>query len=467
PGELPSLRDRVEDLFHKAFWDEALEKLSDPTPAVQLPRLKRLYEDLHTALQPLLPVNHPLLIVLSSPLSPTSSPLRSAITHLRETLTCLRERCAPARDAQIETLIRHIGDLSSIAPGEDTARLVVDTIRSTLQLSEAMKDDLSQFVLGTMDEKQLRAVIIVQAQQRERELVLELWRPEQIQESWAKWLVENASSQTIGEHPARRMWVYRLVHALGLFTPVSCPLPTTPIPASAEPTEKAPVSNMLPPSFFFVCPTLLYLQNYLQALVIAASLRSLVRLPSVHAASLDSAAGGDDSGDGRTFMSRIWTLLKAEVDMEPGAGDTKLVNLADEVVRVRRQFGGADIDVEEEARLRAAVDRTLQPHDPVFRLLQGRLMQAVAERVARPLDVPSRAGGARLPERLQTGREHSGKRPRLSAEMGPIEDSAKANEPPLAVKGFEDNVLVKALQEALVKLRSCVGWTEEIWQDLI
>ncbi|EED83055.1 predicted protein [Postia placenta Mad-698-R] len=253
----------------------ALEKLSDPTPAVQLPRLKRLYEDLHTALQPLLPVNHPLLIVLSSPLSPTSSPLRSAITHLRETLTCLRERCAPARDAQIEKLIRRIDDLSPIAPGEDTARLVVDTIRFTLQLSEAMKDDLSQFVLGTMDEKQLRAVIVLQAQQRERELVLKLWRPEQIQESWAKWHVENAGSQNIGEHPARRMWVYRLVHALGLFTPVSCPLSTTPIPASAELTEKAPVSNMLPPSFFFVCPTLLYLQNYLQALVIAASLRSL------------------------------------------------------------------------------------------------------------------------------------------------------------------------------------------------
>lgn len=153
--------------------------------------------------------------------------------------------------------------------------------------------------------------------------------------------------------------------------------------------------------------------------------------------------------------------------MEPGSGDTKLVNLADEVVRVRHQFGGADIDVEEEARLRGAVDRTLQPHDAVFRLLQGRLLQAVAERVARPLDVPSRASGTRLPERLQTGREHLGKRPRLSAETGPIEDSAKANEPPLAVKGFEDNVLVKALQEALVKLRSCVDWTEEIWQDLI
>lgn len=47
----------------------------------------------------------------------------------------------------------------------------------------------------------------------------------------------------------------------------------------------------------------------------------------------------------------------------------------DQVVRVRCQFGGADVDAEgKEVRLRAAVDRKLQPHVPAFRLLQGRLI---------------------------------------------------------------------------------------------
>ncbi|OSX63148.1 hypothetical protein POSPLADRAFT_1055215 [Postia placenta MAD-698-R-SB12] len=79
-------------------------------------------------------------------------------------------------------------------------------------------------------------------------------------------------------------------------------------------------------------PTLPHLQNYLQALVIIASLRSLVHLHSVHAARFDSKAAGN--GDGRALMSRLWTFLKTGVDMEPGAGGTKLMNLADQVVRL-------------------------------------------------------------------------------------------------------------------------------------
>ena len=50
----------------------------------------------------------------------------------------------------------------------DVARLVVDTVRSILELSELMKEDLSQFVLGSMSEKQLRAVLMAQAAKQER-----------------------------------------------------------------------------------------------------------------------------------------------------------------------------------------------------------------------------------------------------------------------------------------------------------
>lgn len=443
--------------------------MSNPAPAVQLPRLKRLYEDLYTALKPLLPTNHLLLVTLSSPLSPTSSPLRSAIIHLREILVCLRERCAPARDGQIDALIRTIDDLSSIASVPDMSKLVVDTVRSILQLAEAMQDDLSQFVLGTMNEKQLRAVLVTQAQQRQRELVLELWRPQQIEDSWSNWVEDNSFVQdSAADRTSRYAWVHRLMQALGLTVPVACHLPMVP-PTSSEP--EAPSSNTLPPPLFFVCPTLLHMQNYLQALVIAASLRSLVRMPS---ASLPSPAAHPETSevDSESFIARIWALLKAEVNEDPGAGDTKLVNLADEVIRVRRQFNGDGevVNAKEEATLRAAVDRTLQPHDPVFLLLQKRLLEAIAARLAHPLEASPQPHGLRLPDKLQTGREGLGKRQRL-VDMEPIDsmtqprDSVK--EPLLTVKGFEDKVLVKAVGEALVKLRSCVEWTEQVWADVV
>ncbi|PCH43476.1 hypothetical protein WOLCODRAFT_122004 [Wolfiporia cocos MD-104 SS10] len=468
PGEPPSLRDRVEDLVHKAFWDEAFESLSNPSPAVQLPRLKKLYEDMHIALKPLLPPDHPVLITLSSPLPPTPAPLRSAILHLREVLVCLRQRSAPARDTQIDSLIAKIDDLSSVASLEQQARLAVGTIQSILELSEAMKDDLSLFVLGTMGERQLREVLRTRAIDQEREIVSELWKSEAIQDSWTKWLSEAPTHATLDQQVSHRMWVYRLVHALGQTVPVSLPFPAPPLPSSSPSaqTEEQPLpSNIIPPPLFFVCSTLLYIQNYLQALVIAASLRSLVRLPPMRSSSPTSQP--DPLGN---FMTRIWTLLKAEIDV-PDASETKLVNLADEVIRVRRLFGSGEApSADEETRLRAAVDRTLQPRDPVFLLLQRRLLQAVAARLARSQERDAETAGTRLPESLQSGRERPGKRPRLMLQSDARDDhggSMESSEPSLVIKGFEDEVLIEAVRECVGKLRSCVDWVEEGWSDVI
>ncbi|GBE81578.1 hypothetical protein SCP_0313070 [Sparassis crispa] len=458
-GQLPSLQERVETLVHKAFWDEALEALASPVPSVEVPRLERLYEDLYDALKPLLPSEHPILIMLSSPLSPTSSPLRSAIAHLRETLACLRERCAPARDAHIDSLILRLDDVSSIMASAGMAKLVVDTVRAMLKLAEDMKGDLSQFVLGTMGEAQLRAIVTAEAHERERALVLELWPPPRVHELWQQWCVRPLPPdfEAVAEHAPHAAWIAQLVHALGSTVPVSCPMPTVPLPSSSPPEQEPPRENVLPPPLFFVCPTLLYIQNVLQALIIAASLRSLVRLPS------------SQTTLATEFTTRIWALLKAEVDEEPGAGATKLVNLADEAVRVRRLLSeGESVDADEEARLRAAVDRTLQPHDPVFILLQKRLLHAIAARLCAP--PPSREKTAALPERLQAGRGQAGTRPRIDFRVdhaGATQDENSFQESPLIAKGFEDQVLVRVVGDALTKLRSCVEWTEQTWKDLI
>ncbi|OCH91654.1 hypothetical protein OBBRIDRAFT_833997 [Obba rivulosa] len=482
-GAVPSLKDRVTDIVQRAFWDEALETLSSLEPPVQLPRLKRLYEDLHTALKPLLPPDHPVLVTLSSPLSPTSFPLRSAINHLREIVVALRERCAPTRDAHIDELLRPLDDVPP--PSNDIptsasipalAKLVVDSVRGILHLADIMKDDLSQFVLGAMSEAQLRAAIRTQARSRERELILQLWSSSRVQEEWQSWLAQLNSPSTSGSDNDRRRlsWISRLVQALGSTSPVSCIPPSTaasiPVASSEADQEFRPgangsttaTPNRLPPPLFFACPTLLYLQNYLQALVIAASLRSLVRLP---------LSGGDAASNNphTDFTGRIWALLKAEVDETPDSGDTKLINLADEVIRVRQLCAGK-LDAEEEQTLRAAVDRTLRPTDPVFVLLQRRLMDSIADHV---VEGHKKQEIRNAPMSLQTGRavtlERPGKRPRLMVTLGDEDvDAGKSNphEVLLKVKGFEDPILTGALDEALRRLEGCIEWVQKEWPDL-
>ncbi|KAH9894925.1 hypothetical protein C8Q73DRAFT_692234 [Cubamyces lactineus] len=486
-GEQAKVEGRIREHMHKAFWDEALEKLSNPSPAVQLPRIRHLYYDLLEALKPLLPRSHPVLVTLSAPLSPTSAPLRSAIMHLREILAALRERCAPARDAYIDQLILRLDEPNQLASLSQLAALVVQTTRDILELAESMKDDLSQFVLGEMDEKDLKVVITQQAMLREKSLILQLWPPSRIEPAWKAWLDELQPTLYPGAEsvqPPHRRWIYRLVQALGAGNPVSCPLPTIRIPGLTPETEPEGVQqppNALPPPFLVTCPSLLVAQNYLQALVIAASLRSLVRLPPRFASAAAAA-----SEDGPSFMERVWTLLKASIEEEPGASSTKIINLEDEVVRARRACSddAHPCTPDEEARLRAAVDRTLQPRDPVFLLLQKRLLQALAAWLvsfpaAAPPDahqhgpgsVPGSRASTPTPVHMQTGRDRPGKRPRLHLGLDSPQSAfagwerERGRVPP--IKGFEDEVLVREVGETFRRIGATVDWVDRIWQDLV
>ncbi|KAI0743374.1 hypothetical protein C8Q80DRAFT_1106612 [Daedaleopsis nitida] len=477
-GELPKLEDRVKDLVHKAFWNEALESLSDPSPAIQLPRLKRLYEDILSTISPLLPRHHPILGTLAAPLSPTSDPSRLAIMHLREILVALRERCSPARDPVIDGLIRVVDEPSDLASPQNLAQRVTDAARGILELSEVMKEDLSQFVLGAMDEKDLKMMVTQHAMLREKALVLHLWPPSRLEPSWKTWIRDlDVSLYPDAEpvHPPHRRWSFRLVQALGSGSPVSCPLPTLRAPGSdgdnvedmSHDLDKP--LNIVPPPFFVTCPALFAAQNHLQALVIAASLRSLVRLPPQSRVSADDAAQDNSA----SFSLRIWTLLKGAADEESGSEDTKVVNLADEVVRMRRACAEHNhpCPPEEEARLRAAVDRTLQPRDPVFLLLQKRLLQALATWLVSSPAPAAGDHGASTPIHMQTGREMPGKRPRLhhglenpqSVFVGWERERGRVPH----IKGFEDDVLAKEVGETFKRVGRVADWTDRVWQDLI
>lgn len=370
------------------------------------------------------------------------------------------------------------------------AGLVVGTVKSTMDLAEAMKDDLSQFVLGGMGDQQLKVLVARQARTQERSVLLELWPPEAIRQSWSAWIEDIQSHRGMGVgQTARDKIILRLVQALNSTAPVSCNLPTKPISAR-DPTTQEPLladpENSLPPPFFFSIPSLLYIQNFLQALVIAAALRSLTRLPIPPAAS--PASDTDDCGV--DFMQRIWALLAAEISENPNEqawnqGVTKVVNLADEVIRARNLAVRFDsplssspsphtsIDASEETSLRIAVERTLQPSDPVFMLLQKRLSGALADRLVQSKENDARA--RIVPERMQAGRDWEGgrvgKRPYLMLDSEDLRQSDQGRmvekEKDLIVKGFEDPVLVMGVAEVLGRLKGCVQWVKETWGDLV
>ncbi|KAH9034815.1 hypothetical protein EDB85DRAFT_2288871 [Lactarius pseudohatsudake] len=245
-----------------------------------------------------------------------------------------------------------------------------------------LTDDLSRFDLGFMGEVQLSAIIADQARLQERAL--------------ANFVQVGATARA---------------------GPVTCPLPTKLL--TPEDGAPPPVPNTLPPSFFFSAPELFNIQNFLQAIVIAAVLCAL--LPT----------SVPPPGD---FMYRLWTLLLASVNEEHGVEDARLVNLADELVRA------SSLVDDEAGKLRAAVARTVRATDPVFLLLQRRLLSTLAERLARAPTAPTTLNVT-------------------SKERTEVEG--------LDVKGFGDPVLTGAIEEGLKKLRTAVRWVESIWADTL
>ena len=296
-----------------------------------------------------------------------------------------------------------------------------------------------------------------------------------IESSWRGWLETYSPFFQVSGVAAelRFRWIVRLIQALGSSTPISCKFPTKTLsttssePHIAEPSAQSSdpsppsIENSLPPIFFFSVPVLLETQNYLQALVISASLRSLTR----------PAPQDAQENDVMSFMERVWTLLKAEIVEEPGSGDTKLVHLADEVVRAR-QLDGSRLSTEAEARLRVAVERTLNPHDPVFALLQKRILKALVDALSRQRSESMQSEMHAVPQRMQTGLqgERAGKRPRLALDPDDFDVADRAETRQLTigkVQGFEDEYLRKVIEQVFMKIDECIRWLEGGWPDVL
>ncbi|KAJ2918594.1 hypothetical protein MD484_g1871, partial [Candolleomyces efflorescens] len=479
-----NLVDRVKEVAHRAFWNEAIESLSSPQPSVQLPRLKRLYGDLAESLAPLFPPDHKIMQFLQAHLPPTTSPLHYALEVLKELLKALRERCAPIRDETIDQLYTKLDEWRDPIPeripphsedhselsGPRLAALIVDTVKAIVSLAEYMKSDLNTAILGSMGEQEVKGFVLQQAKVRERGLIVELWSANQsssgqvLREKWRTWLVSASTEGIFSQTPPDRQWIVRLMEQLGTNISISCDLPTSFSQGSEQSTTNSTQtpSNEVPPHFFFVAPKLHYIQNYLQAITIAASLRILAQVPGPR---------------GHEFLDRVWSLLKMEIDEDVHGppselGATKIINLADEVVRIK-----GPLDANQDAQLREAVERTLRPQDPVFMLLHRRLTEGLTrqllEYMAAAADGTSRPTGRAIPDTLKTGRTIGAipvKRPKVGfpdhLDLSP-RSSAEGATAPVVVKGFEDPLLVSEIQSVLREIIVCTTWVGMVWGDLV
>ena len=306
-----------------------------------------------------------------------------------------------------------------------------------------------------MSDSQLADFIMHQSRTRAREIILDLdgrmWgsvslshpreevfrlRIEDLTRQWRDWVAAGEGSVP-GQYTTFD-WISRLLQALTSSVPVTC-----------HPFDQS--SNALPPQFFFSRPSLLYIQNYLQALVVSASLKSLLRLP------INSEIASD-------FIPRVWNLLKAKIDEEDhpihgtpalqGEGGIKLRNLADEVIRAARSLLNPPTDAEED-ELRAAVERTLRFADPVFLLLQRRLRHAITGHLHMSV-----AKGVSTPDKLRTGRR------RLPTEEPTTGRFKHAHQGVIRVKGFEDEILAREIAQVVSKLLISIEWIEGVWEDL-
>ncbi|KAH7108272.1 hypothetical protein BKA62DRAFT_824477 [Auriculariales sp. MPI-PUGE-AT-0066] len=410
---------RVADTVTRAFFDSIAETFSTSDTVAHVARLNQLYHDLHAAFTDVLPPQIPEMATLAAPIASSHPPLETARDDLKALLNACRRRCAPARDATIDGLLRTLADVTN-----SLAQAVTNTIRGTLKLAEDMRHDMLAFASSKWREADVKLWLRAEAIVHEKAAILSLTDPESARKVWDQWLSTQPERDSTLEH-----WVSRLLIAVGQNTPVQIQL--KPDLAENMPPEK----HVLPPQFALCIGDLVRIQNLVQALVVVAALLALIpnRQETTEAS---SASHGD----------RLWSLLSSEID--PGSTPspeqhTTLADLEAELLRVNPQ---AD---------RNAINRILRYEDPVFALLQKRVLAALEASVPSAVQrYRARRGAA--PLRLITGRGRGTRQ----------DDPAASDNIPVdvpVVKGLEDEVLRRRLASTAEDVSRIVLWITDVW----
>ena len=386
----------------------------------------------------------------------------------------LRQRCAPVRDTSIDEILHRIDHRSPSASTEELAELLLNVIRFIFELSIDMRNDYSNAVLATASEQELVGMVEMIAETQEQGLVLQLWgSKEAMRKAWSRWMDGFRPADPAPQIQPKQLWIHKLIQSLGNPHAVTSKLVGPPHPQETandsgnrnpDGTERAPEpSNMLPPQFLFPGPTLFRLQNYIQALTIAASLRSLVPTPRPATnppPPPQSQMNAATPPVNWTFTERIWALLESEIGVtDDGPSETKVINFADEVVMVHSSTlppGVTALDPHLEQRLRSAVDRILRTSDPAFVLLQKRLLAAFSAALLNNPVTEERAS-----VRMQSGR------PRSQRGVSPPSPQLQTaqREVTIVARGFEDPVIAEQCSIAASTLRRSVEWVERVWGD--
>lgn len=534
-----------------------MRSLSTEQSATMIERLANFYIDIHSMLEPILPPDNPAMALLSSPLPPTSSPLRSARNDLRIILEQLRKVCAPVRDDEVDAAIQ---STYSMEGDEDLPAIVTQTLRSTMHLIEEMRSDLRSFTLANLEEETLTRVLTAEARRREVLLVARLYGGEQgVTKPWVDWISSPLAlvSRTAGSNdsPSARStaWIPLVMKALSSSTPVSIVYPPmTENPPEPEGSPRPPPQVdartrdlILPPPFLIPLPSLFRIQDLMQALVVTACLRIIAQsiLPRITAAppstlnsrTLASSSqmpprrpGTPNVSSPSTsrpirptsspgpkanlstgsptptaldpldeFTSRVWSLVEHEVERGGRAeAETKLINLEDEVWRLKKQFiipgsstSLSPAQINEEKRIRAQVQHLLRLDDKVFTLLQTRLVHGLTEWLTTAFAPSSAASvsvsvsgqakpkshaqpsGISTPVHMRTGMRRPGTLLATSPSWGSDAVEGGLHVPAISslptIAGFDGVVLRKALGEVAHDLAVVVGWVKETWGGVI
>lgn len=403
--------------------EQMKEVLSHDDPKEHIDQLKALYRDLSEATSRFFPPAHPLYALFKCPLGPTTDPLQMTVQNMQLLATGLRERCAPVRD---EALIIIQEKLNLASPSA-----IVDAAQAIIEVAELMRSDLNDYVLQNASEEDAKGWVRTQARGKEREVTLRIsGTQEKLVQGWREYLhVETVT-------------VPRTLIARRLMETISASTAAIFLPPDVR-SSGVPDQNLVPPQLMLSIDPLIRAQDLLQAVVIVASLRSLIPI-------------AQDWAD--SFVSRLWVLVESAILASPSSSEPqlKLINLQDEVVEAYRSSYATHPPPQPpmpDATLRATVSRTLRTEDPVFRLLQKRLVVALENEL-----VQSHSAMDVVPAVMRTGR---------ATESGRVSPSRHMETTRVRAKGFDDSALDEPIIHLLQCIRRILEWVEFCWNDFV
>ncbi|KAG8785647.1 hypothetical protein FRC12_017323 [Ceratobasidium sp. 428] len=420
----PSGHSSIEESAKRAYWDQMKEALSHHDPKEHIDQLKALYKDLSEATSRFFPHAHTLYAMFKCPLAPTTQPLETATINMRLLAAGLRERCAPVRDNALKDVQKTLINSSAAS--------IVNAAQSIVEVARLMREDLNSYVLQNASEEDARQWVRSQARAKEREIALKIsGTQEKLAETWNEYM-RLQTTKVSWTSLARR-----------LLETVSSPTAAIFLPLEVR-TDTFPNQNIVPPQLMLSIDSLVRVQDLIQAVVIVASLRSLVPV------SPDLA---------ESFASRIWALVDLVIMGRGSVSEPqlKLINLQDEVIEAYRKsymtHASPHTAISEET-LRATVSRTLRAEDPVFRLLQKRLVSALEAEIVQPAFVRGIA-----PIVMRTGKDRDVRNPSMATQRASI--------PRIRAKGFDDHTLDEPMIQLLDCFRRVLGWMMYCWDDFV